>query len=71
MLAAQIYRELSKGYGWWAGQCRKVRWLASRYYSGAENLGTLRSHAEPQPFGEGTLQPLLTHQQVKMIIDLR
>lgn len=71
MTAYTIYRELSTTV-WWAGQPRKVRWLAARFYSGADSLAVLRSHAEAQPvFRANYLRPLLTEEQVRDIIELR
>lgn len=72
MTANEIYRELGK-VGSWAKESRKVRWLAARYYSGADQIEDLKAHAHADDeSGAGAeFRPLLTTEQVRMIIDLR
>lgn len=77
MQAMQLARELSKE-SFWAGQPRKVLILAARFYAGVDSLDQLRSMAEPAVFGTNRwtgedrfLRPVLTSEQVEMIVNLR
>ena len=56
MTANELYQELSQ-CDWWASQTRKVRWLASRYYTEVDTLDQIRKY--------------LTQEQVAFIINLR
>lgn len=71
MTAYEIFRTLSLEFHW-AKESRRVRWLAARYYSGADSHDVLRSHSEPSPVcRDATIAPLLTVGQVSMITMLR
>jgi hypothetical protein len=69
MSAYAIYRELSK-VGSWSEESDKVRWLAARYYSGADSLETLETFSLDYVEGQW-VRPLLTLEQVNTIIQLR
>lgn len=71
MNAMQIARELSKE-SFWAKQPRKVLILAARFYAGVDSLNQLRLAQFPLPCLDNyTMPPMLTDDQIRMIVDLR
>ncbi len=55
----------------WTQDTKRMRVIATRYYLGVINLNDLRQLAEPQQYGHSTGEPLLTKDQVKIIIERR
>ena len=71
MRAYAIYTELSKER-FWTTRSGRARWLAARYYSGADTLDDLQRQGRDIPISRNfSLAPMLSAEEVAEIIRLR